>query len=128
MKQWHFFDKVYRRWVVLIICSFSELEEELKDCEYTELAELEEAKGMCIDLNKDNSRQNCAMIWLAEWETATLVHEIAHLVMLCFGQCSIPISRKNGESFAFYSEYWWGQFNRARKRWPNGNSIKDAKA
>lgn len=127
MKQWHFFDRVYRRWVVLMIGKYEDFQQEMKDCEYTEAQYLEPAKGMCVELTHENSKQNATVVWLAEWETASLVHEIAHLVMMCFDQCRIPISSENTESFAFYSEYWWTQFNRARKRYPNGNEPKDAR-
>ena len=127
MKQWHFFDRVYRRWVVLHIGPLEEFKEEMNACEYTEMYELHDAKGMCIELNETNSKQKCCYIWLKEYESATLVHEITHLVMMQFDQVGVPISRDNTEAYAFYAEYWWTQIQRARKKWPNGSTPKDAR-
>lgn len=111
-----------------MICSFEDFKKEMKDgAEYSAVEDLEPAQGMCVSLTFTNSSQNAEIVWLDRWNTATLVHEITHLVMACFEECRVPISRDNSESFAFYTEYWWTQFNRARKKWPNGNSPKDAK-
>lgn len=127
MKQWYFYDKVYRRWVVFHIGPFEELQKEMEDSNYIERQELRDAKGMCIELTYENSEQYCCYLWLKEYESATLVHEITHLVMMQFDEVGVPISRENTETFAFYAEYWWTQIQRARKKWPNGNEPKDAR-
>lgn len=127
MKTWHFYDRVYRRWVVFCIGPFEELLEELRGSEYKFVDELHDAKGYTIDLNHANSSQNCTMVWLKEYESSTLVHEICHLVMQCFSQVGVPVSQENNEAFAFYAEYWWVELNRARKRYPDGREPKDAR-
>lgn len=128
MKEWHFFDKVYRRWVVLFIGNVDDLIEELKISDFKEDCDwIKGAKGACIELNAENSSQNSTIVWLKEYETSTLIHEIAHLVMMLFDQVGVPISRDNTESFSFYSEYWFTQIQRARRKYPNGNKPKDAR-
>ena len=130
MKEWHFFDKVYRRWVVLFIGDHKELAAELKANGYTDDTEwFAEALGACVELNATNNdqNQNATVVWLKEYNTATLVHEIAHLVMMLFDQVGVPISRDNTEAFSFYSEYWYNEINRARRKHPNGNRPKDVK-
>lgn len=129
MKQWHFFDKVYRRWVVLFLGTLDEFKDELRLQKYHEVDELEDAKGMCIELTESNhdSGQKCTIIWMREWETATLVHEITHLVMMCFDQVGVPISRENTEGFAFYAEFWFNEIQRTRRRFPSGNEPKEAR-
>lgn len=127
MKQWHFYDKVFRRWTVLHVGSLDELRSEMKDAEYNERDELRDAKGMCIELTFENSNQYCCYLWLKEWETSTFVHELTHLVMMQLDEVGVPISRDNTETFAFYTEYWWTQMNHARKRWPNGNTPVQAR-
>lgn len=94
---------------------------------YEGYTELRDAKGMCIELNYDNSKQYCSYVWLKEYESATLIHELTHLVMFQLDEVGVPISRDNTETFAFYTEYWWTQIQRARKKWPDGNKPKDAK-
>lgn len=128
MKQWHFFDKVYRRWVVLFIGTNEELVKELKLSGYKDDTEwFKHALGACVELNADNSSQNATIVWLSEYNTATLIHEIAHLVMMLFDQVGVPISRDNTEAFSFYSEYWYTTIQKTRRKYPDGNSPKDAK-
>lgn len=130
MKEWHIFDKVFRRWVVFFIGSHVDFAAEMKANGYTEDTEwFKEAKGACIELNASNNDkgQNATVIWLNEYETSTLVHEIAHLVMMLFDQVGVPISRDNTETFSFYSEFWFTQFQRVRRKYPNGNTPKDAR-
>jgi hypothetical protein len=129
MIQWHFYDKVYRRWLVLMLGSLTDLKEEMKTIKYKEIDDLHDAKGMCIELGgyNNDSGQNCTIIWLKEWETATLVHEITHFVMMAFDQVGVPISRDNTESFAFYSEYWFNEIMRTRRRLPNGRTSTQAR-
>lgn len=129
MIQWHFYEKVYRRWVVVMVGTLDELKDELRAIEYKEVGELYAAKGMCIELGEYNNTtgQNATIIWLREWETASLVHEIVHLVMMLFDQVQIPISRDNTESFSFYTEYWFSEIQRVRRRLPNGRSAAQAR-
>lgn len=130
MKQWHFFDKVYRRWVVLMIGSLKEFRSELEANGYKELEHIIEAKGMCVELMPENNtaNQNCTIVWLNGYETATLVHELTHLVMMNFDQVGLSISRDNTEGFAFYMEFWFNEMMRARKKYPNGRTPKQARA
>lgn len=130
MKEWHLYDKVFRRWVVYLIGPADEFIATLNANRFKEDTEwFSQAKGATVELNSDNNDngQNVTIVWLLEYESATLVHEISHLVMMLFDQCGVPISRDNSETFAFYSEYWFTQMQRVRKKYPNGNKPKDAK-
>ena len=127
MKEWHFYDKVFRRWAVLHIGSLEEFKAEMKASKYTKVDELRDAKGMCVELTYENSDQYCCYLWLKEYESATLVHEITHLVMMQLDEVGVPISMDNTEVFAFYCEYWWTEINRVRRKYPNGRSPKDAR-
>lgn len=133
MKQWHFFDKVYRVWVVLVISSPEDFLEFMKDSEYTDLEFIEEltsmAQGAMLRVLPEHNTlgNNSTIIWMPKWDSGTLVHEISHLVMQIFDDSLIPISKDNTEAFAFYSEFWWNSFNRTYKKFPNGNKPKDAR-
>lgn len=131
MTEWHFYDKVYRRWVVLLVGSYEEFVKELDENGYKDMewVKEQEPQGMAIELRPDNTttNQNCTMLWLKEWNLATLVHEITHLVMMCFDQCLVPISRENTETFAFYTEYWFTEMTKARRKFPRGITPKDAR-
>jgi hypothetical protein len=129
MKQWHFYDRVYRRWVCLFIGEFQEFYDDLKRDEFSELDLITPAKGLTVELNDENNTagQRCTIIWMPVYEAATLVHELAHLVMFQFDQIGIPISKENTEAFAFYQEYWWTEIQRARRKYPAGRPPKDAK-
>jgi hypothetical protein len=129
MKQWHFYDKVFRRWVVLQISSYEEFEEEMVNCGYKEMEYISDAKAMCVELNKDNNTtdQYCVFMWLKKWENSSLVHELSHLVMMHFEEVGIPISSANTETFAFYMEYWWNEIHRVRDKFPNGRTPKEAR-
>lgn len=131
MTQWHFFDKVYRRWVCLEIGGYDEFRDEVKSfgANGEVMNCVVPAKGLCLELNHDNntSGQYCLIIWMPKFETATLVHEISHLVMMCFTDVGVPISRENTEAFAFYSEFWFNEIQRARKKYPHGKPPKLAK-
>lgn len=127
LKQWHFFDKVYRRWVVLFIGPLEGLKEELERSEFKDMDEITLAKGYTITLTPENSIHNCMLVWLEKYEASTLVHELSHLVMACFEKVGVPISNENTEAFAFYQEYWWTEIQKARRKWPAGNKPKDAR-
>lgn len=124
MKYWHFFDKVYRRWVVLMIGPLDDFRNQLEADGFNDMDFIKMAKGMCIEMNPDNNTagQYCNIIWMPVFETATLIHELTHMVMMQFDQVGIPISRNNTESFAFYTEYWFNEISRGRRRYPKGRS------
>lgn len=131
MKEWHIYDKVFRRWVVYFICTPEEFSEEIKRIGYKDdTAWFMDAKGACIELDSTNNDkgQNVTIVWLKEYETATLIHEISHLVMMLFDQVGVPIARENTETFAFYSEYWFTQMQKVRRKYPDGNKPKHARA
>lgn len=128
MREWHFQDKVYKRWVVLMICSYEELIEELRKCEYKHIDEVGRAEGYNFRLNMENSNQTCTLIWLPNMNQAGLVHELVHLVMWTFDQCSVLIHLDNEEAFAFLMEYWVAEMNRVYRRYPNGRTAKEARA
>ena len=133
MRQWHFFDKVYRVWVTLVISTPEEFKSFMEDSEYNDLDSIENlvgvAQGAMVRVYpEDNSLgNNSTVIWLPKWDSGTLVHEISHLVMQVFDDCLVPISKDNTEVFAFYSEFWWNTINRTYRKYPNGNKPKDAR-
>lgn len=130
MNEWHIFDKVYRRWVVFFIGPTDDFVAELKRCKYTDDTDwFKGAKGACILLDSSNhdGGQDATVVWLRDFETSTLVHEVTHLAMLLFNQVGVPISLDNTEAFAFYTEYWFTQFLKVRRKYPNGNQPKDAR-
>jgi len=127
MRQWHFEEKVYRRWVVLVICPWDELIEELRKSHYIYVDELELVAGMNVRLTHDNSDQSCTLIWMPSWSSSVLVHELSHLVMATFDRASVPISFENEEGFAFYLEYWFAEMNRVYRKHPNGRTAAQAK-
>lgn len=122
MKEWHFFEKVYRRWVVLMIGDLEKLRNDLKDWNYTDIEYIVPSKGLCIELNDENNTagQRCNIIWMPTWDTATLIHEITHLVMHIFRQTGVPVSEDNTEGFAFYTEFWFNEIRRVRRKYPEG--------
>jgi hypothetical protein len=128
MKEWHFQEKVYKRWVVLLIGPWDELLSELRKVNYRYVDELELAAGMNIRLNPENSDENYTLIWMPKWTTAVLVHELSHLAMATFDRASVSISFENEEAFAFYLEYWFSEICRVYKRYPNGRTATQTKA
>lgn len=127
MREWHFEEKVYKRWVVLMIGSFEELLEELRKSEYKYVDEVEKAAGYNIRLNLENSNETCTIVWLPKFSLAELVHELTHLVMHTFNRAAVPIDIENEEGFGFYMEYWFGEMVRVHRRYPNGRSAHEAK-
>lgn len=130
MNQWHFYDKFLRRWVVLLVGPYENFINELTSYNYTEIEDVRESLGACLSLDPSNNDRghNCMVVWMSKWDSATLVHEISHLVMHSFEECGVPISIENTETFAFYTEYWWREINYSRRKWPKGNRPKDARA
>lgn len=127
--QWHFFDKVFRRWVVLQVSSFDDFRAEMESCKFHDMDLITNANAMCLDLNPETNGtgQRCIFIWLNGWSLPSLVHEIAHLVMYSFRELGIPISMENTETFAHYTEYWYTTITRAYRKYPNGISPKEAR-
>lgn len=131
MIRWHFHDKMYRTWLLFCIGSREDFLKLLMECEYREIEELalDGAGGMCIELTKDNNDlgNNCFILWMPEWNTATLVHELAHLAMFIFRRVNIPLEMENTEPFAFLQEYWYTEITRTRRRKPHGQTPKEAR-
>lgn len=129
MKEWHFYEKVYRRWVVLMIGTLEEFRQSLTENGFDDMDSIVKAKGMCVELTEDNNtaNQRCNIIWLNGYETATLIHEITHLVMNCFDETNMPIDRSNTEAFAYYTEYWFTEIQRVLRKYPNGRKPSEAK-
>lgn len=130
MKSWHFQDKTFRRWLVVFEGTIEEFREEMEAQGYKHMEFLQDANGMCIYLNPDNCFEptsNAHIIWLRKYHTPTLVHEITHFVMDVFEHLGIPISHENTETFAHYTEYWFTEIQRVRRKYPDGREPKDAK-
>ncbi|MCA9345847.1 hypothetical protein KC871_04520 [Candidatus Saccharibacteria bacterium] len=131
MKIWHFNERVYRRWVVLIEGSSEDFAKFLTDSGYKHTDELEPivANGMCIQLTPENtdSSYDCFVVWLREWNLPTLVHEITHLVIAAMEQVNTPIHEATTEQVAYYTEYWFTEFQRVRRKCKNGRTVGEAK-
>lgn len=123
LKQWHYFDRVYRRWIVVMIGPTEDFKAEMRTIGYPE-DYIVESNGMCINLSsKNNNAGNDALVlWLRKFDRDTLVHEIAHLVMYIFDDLGIPISLENTEAFAHYTEYWHRELQQLIKQYPKGKS------
>jgi hypothetical protein len=131
MKQWHFFEKVYRVWVVLAICEPDEFYAFMEQCGYKEIDDLRQGSttAWCITLNTENNDRgnDCHIIWMRKFESACLVHELSHLVMAIFTDKGVPTRHENTEAFAYYQEFWFNEMNRVRRRLPNGRDPKIVK-
>lgn len=127
MKRWHFEEKVYKRWVVLMICSYEELIEAMKESEYKYVEDMPRAGGYNIRLNLENSKETCTVVWMPIFSHSVLAHELTHLVMHTFNQTGVMIDIDNEEAFAFYMEYWFGEMVRVHRRYPNGRTAAQAK-
>lgn len=129
MKEWHFFDKVYRRWVWLQVGPFEEFKASLDDVGFKFMDELRDGLGMTVKLSPDSTttRQNLYVVWLSSWNISTLVHEITHLVLYIFDELGVPTGIENTEGIVFYTEYWFNEIQRTRKRLPNGRTPAQAR-
>jgi|SRR6185503_1581160 len=129
MTEWHFEEKVYRRWVVLMIGPFDELISMLRQDNYVYVDELSDMKaaGLNVRLDSDNSDQNCTIVWMPKFSNSVLVHELSHLVMNTFDRANVPIAYDNEEAFAFYLEYWFAEMGRVYRRYPKGRTATQAK-
>lgn len=106
----HFFDEVYRVYVVFLICSE---EDAIKFCRGYGLKDVESlnfagSSGYTIVFDEDtcDSDSRATLVWLRKRHLPCLVHELAHLTMITFGQKDIPIRAENQETFAYYIEHW----------------------
>jgi hypothetical protein len=108
----HFFDEVYRVYVVYIICPRDRLKPLLREYGYKKdlVDELgDSASGYCIQLNEETSMvkgQNCYIVWQQERHFPCLVHELTHLTMSVFDYHDIPLRIENQEVFCYYIEHW----------------------
>jgi len=127
MKEWHFEEKIYKRWVVLMICPWDELVEEMRKAKYIYVDDIQQAAGMNVRLTYDNSDHNCTVVWMPKFNTTVLVHELVHLVMATLDKTAVPVSYENEEAFAFYLEYWFGEMNRVYRKFPEGRDAKHAR-
>lgn len=125
LKGYHYFDKVYRQWVVIFIGPVDEFRKEMGSIGYPE-DYIIDSNGMCINLNPDNNSMgnDSLVLWMKKFDRDTLVHEIVHLVMYVFDDLGIPISLENTESFAHYTEHWYREIQQLIKQYPKGKSSK----
>lgn len=131
MKEWHFYEPIYRRWVVLMIGEPQVFRNRLEELGYKHMDFInpETASGMGIRLTADNNSMgsNCFIIWLSKWSLGCLVHEISHLCIDVFDSIGVPVSVDNTEGLAFYTEYWYMQITRIHRSYPNGRRPQDVK-
>jgi hypothetical protein len=129
MKEWHFFDKVYRIWVVVVISSPGEFKDFMDAACYKHVDDIEEdlSSGYCVNLNASNTTNGnyATIVWLRRKEIGCLVHELSHLVMFILSDKGVPIAIENTEAFAYYQEYWFNEITRAWRKHPTGISSKD---
>lgn len=97
----------------------------VKDTGYTapvEELELEGSSGMCINICPDNANQPASsyVIWQRKYELGCLVHELTHLTMMIFEHKSVAIHWENTEAFAYYTEFWFNEITRTKRRLPQG--------
>jgi hypothetical protein len=129
MKEWHFFDKVFRVWVTLLIGPATEYAKFMERVGYTGSKDWEGCSGFCVRLDPENCTggSRATIIWLPKYETAAVVHEIVHLMVMTFTDKGVPLADPNQETMAYYVEYWFNEINRVRKRLPNGRLPKDVR-
>lgn len=122
MKEWHFFDKVYRVWVVVCVGKFDDFMFWLESVGYKNHKELVVGSGYTVRLDGQSTgtNQNCYAVWLSNRDTGTLVHELSHLVAMVFNEKGIDISLHNTEQFAYYLEFWFNEIRSVMKKYPKG--------
>lgn len=129
--EWHFFDKVYRAWVVFLIGEPEEFYEFMTKSGYKLVDDLKEGSntGFCVQLDSSNNDMGnyCFVVWMRKFETACLVHELSHLVMMVFDSKGVPIRNENTEAFAYYQEFWFNEISRVRRRLPAGRTSQQTK-
>lgn len=127
LKEWHFEEKVYKRWMVFMVGPHEEFVEALKQVHYDEVDDVLPSAGYNIRLSGNNSDVRMTIIWLPKFGNATLAHELVHYVMHTFYNANVPIEYGNEEAFAYYLEYWMREVSRVYKRYPNGRSPAEAR-
>lgn len=127
MKEWHFNEKVYRKWLAVWVGPYQEFVEGIKQYNYDDVDTLTRSNGYNVRLRFDNSDVQFTVIWLPKMSQATLVHELVHFTMDTFYNANIPISYQNEEAFAYYIEYLIREINRIYKRYPEGRTVAQAK-
>lgn len=131
MKQWHFYDKVYRMWVVLLTGEPGDFYEFMSNAGYKDMDDLKKTSttAMCVLLNVDtnDSGNYCIVVWMRKFEAACLVHELTHLTMMVFEDKGVPVRNENTETFAYYTEFWFNEITRTRRRLPGGRTPTQAR-
>jgi hypothetical protein len=127
MREWHFQERVYKRWVVLMIGTYEEFIAAMQKAKYKDVDELVRSGGYNIRLTYDNSDCTMTVVWLPQFSGATLAHELVHLTMNVFDNAGVPIHYENEEGFAYYLEYWFREISRVYKKYPNGRTAAEAK-
>lgn len=126
MKQWHFFDKVYRVWLTFLIGEPDAFYDFMERSGYKDMEYLKQGStaAWCIKVDHENNDMGnyCFVIWMRKFEAACLVHELTHLSMMVFDDKGVPVRNENTEAFAYYTEFWFNEINRTRRRLPNGRT------
>lgn len=123
----HFFDLVYRQYVIVLNCDFEKFQNFLKnDAGHNSPDEFRaDSIGYCVQMSEDNNDigNTCLIMWLPDRTNfPTLVHEVTHLVHFIFGGCGVPTVQENTEAVAYYTEHW---FNRITRVWESlENNVK----
>src|SRR4051812_41650209 len=85
----HFFDEVYRIYVVFMISSRDALKKFVEDyklnADVVESMGFDSASGFCIKFDPEtcgSKDSNFSVVWLQARELPLLVHELAHLSMM----------------------------------------------
>ena len=106
----HFFDEVYRVYLVFMVCPPEEVLRFCKDHDLKDPDSLnfDGSSGYTIVFNKDTCGDGSELTlpWMRERHLPCLVHELAHLTMMTFDQKDLPIRVENQEAFAYYIEHW----------------------
>lgn len=109
--EFHFFDEVYRVYLVVMISPPKIIKKFLEDIELHDIETLllDTSSGYTIVVNSDTCKgeSNLTVIWMHEWNLPCLVHELTHLTMLTFDEKGVPIRVENQETFAYYIEQWF---------------------
>lgn len=106
----HFFDEVYRIYLVVMISSREDFKKFVIDQGFKDPESLnfEGSSGYTIvfDQNTADTKSLFTLIWMQERHIPCLVHELAHLTMITFNEKDVPIRIENQETFAYYIEHW----------------------
>ena len=123
----HFFDLVYRQYLIVLNCDFAKFRKFLKDDAGHDSPEafVEDSIGYLVQMSAENNDRGntCLILWMPDrTNMPTLVHEITHLVHFVLDGCGVPTIRENTEAVAYYTEHW---FNRITRVWESlENNVK----